>query len=184
MEPLCTSPAADLNHSDRPPDPLHSQQGGNDSLMVICPDAVNGASGLPLEANEATMVVDQSLPETTATQRSNPLPLSYANAVTGPNAVAGQKKIAWTPVGEHDLITGSFNGEPELKISTRFKEKLCVSWQRTLVVRVLGLKISFLTFSNKIKNLWRPPGAMEILALGQECFFLLSLAMMLITSGL
>ncbi|CAL1380490.1 unnamed protein product [Linum trigynum] len=107
--------------------------------------------------------------------------LSYANVVARDSKEATQKNDTWTPVGEHDLITGSFNGEPELRISSGFKEKLCVSWQRTLVVRVLGLNISFLTFCNKIRNLWRPTRAMEIMALGHECF-LIKLVMMLITS--
>ncbi|CAL1353628.1 unnamed protein product [Linum trigynum] len=69
------------------------------------------------------------------------LPLSYAKAVAGIGQQSLTKPPEWTPVGEHDLVTGNFNGEPSLTLSDTFKGRLCAPWQKTLVVRLLGLHI-------------------------------------------
>ncbi|CAL1353575.1 unnamed protein product [Linum trigynum] len=163
-------PATDLNPSGRPPDTSHPSTGSNETEMIATP--CSNPQDLSSIVNDTEMVVDPAPQKDSPTLSTTIMSLSYANVVAGASNEALQKNDTWTPVGEHDLITGSFNGEPELKISKGFKEKLCVSWQRTLVVRVLSLNISFLTFSNKIRNLWRPTGGMEIMALGQECFLI------------
>ncbi|CAI0557812.1 unnamed protein product [Linum tenue] len=64
--------------------------------------------------------------------------LNYRAALAGQSQDTRSRANQWTYVGEHDLETGSFVGEPELKISEAFKERLCVPWKKTLVVRLLG----------------------------------------------
>ncbi|CAI0547351.1 unnamed protein product [Linum tenue] len=101
------------------------------------------------------------------------LPLtSYANVVTGNPSSQPPLKQRWIPVGEHDLVPGTFNGEPELKVSDSLRNKLSAPWQRTLVVRLLGRSIGYSTLCNKLKALWRPTSAMEVFALDDVCFLI------------
>ncbi|CAI0404379.1 unnamed protein product [Linum tenue] len=99
-------------------------------------------------------------------------PDSYARALMGPagRAPSPNQLIQWTPVGEHDLVPEERNGEPTLRVSPDFKAKICAPWQRTLVVRLLGLRIGFVTMCNRLRGLWRPCGAMEVKDLDHDCF--------------
>ncbi|CAL1353201.1 unnamed protein product [Linum trigynum] len=159
------APATDLNPSGRPPDDFQPIPEEGDGTETASPN---------LRPNETSMMIDPSPPPLSKGVTEPPPvavpPVSYAKIVTGQTQEASRTKSSWVPVGEHDLIPGVFNGEPELKVSSAFREKLCTQWKRTLVVRTMRLNISFLTFSNKIKAMWRPTGAIDILALGQECF--------------
>ncbi|CAL1410738.1 unnamed protein product [Linum trigynum] len=71
------------------------------------------------------------------------VPQSYKNVLAGISQNNSTKANQWTFVGEQDLVAGSFGGEPELKISEKFKERLCDPWKRTLVVRILGRSVSY-----------------------------------------
>ncbi|CAI0410965.1 unnamed protein product [Linum tenue] len=97
---------------------------------------------------------------------------SYASAVRGwkSNISFSDQASQWTPVGENDLIPGSRNGEPALNISATFKERICAPWHRTIVVRLLGTTIGFNTLCSRLRGLWRPTDAMEIMDLDQDCF--------------
>ncbi|CAL1354354.1 unnamed protein product [Linum trigynum] len=64
--------------------------------------------------------------------------LNYRSALVGQPQETRTLANQWTYVGEHDLEAGSFVGEPELKVSEKFKEKLYSPWKKTLVVRLLG----------------------------------------------
>ncbi|CAL1372261.1 unnamed protein product [Linum trigynum] len=159
------SPATDLNPSGRPPDVLQPIPEEGDGAEAASPNP---------RPDETSMLIDPAplpLPKgITEPSLAVVPPVSYASIVTGQTQEANKSKSLWMPVGEHDLIPGTFNGEPELKVSNAFREKLCTQWKRTLVVRTMGLNISFLTFSNKIKAMWRPTGSIDIMALEQECF--------------
>ncbi|CAL1387603.1 unnamed protein product [Linum trigynum] len=95
---------------------------------------------------------------------------SYATALTGKGPQTSSAATQWVPVGEHDIISGSFNGEPKLRISEGFKVKLSGPWQRTLVVRLLGKSIGYKTLCNRLKALWRPSGHMEVFAMDRDYF--------------
>ncbi|CAL1362247.1 unnamed protein product [Linum trigynum] len=99
-----------------------------------------------------------------------PQSFSYAKAVTGAGHLTSSKTQQWTPVGEHDLVPGFYNGEPALNLSPGFKEKLCAPWQKTLVVRLLGLRINYTTLCSRLRMLWRPIGSMEIMDLDDACY--------------
>ncbi|CAL1361650.1 unnamed protein product [Linum trigynum] len=118
------------------------------------------------ENGNMNMSIDGSSSEPATAPQALSLPLLYANPVTGQSPASPKALVDWTPVGEHDLVPSTFNGEPELKVSSVFKEKLCSPWRQTLVVRAVGLDISYITFCNRIKALWRPSGSMEIMGLG------------------
>ncbi|CAI0381002.1 unnamed protein product, partial [Linum tenue] len=68
------------------------------------------------------------------------------------------------------MVAGDRNGEPALHMSVEFKAKICAPWQNTLVVRLLGLRIGFVTLCNRLKSLWRPTGSMEVKDLDHDCF--------------
>ncbi|CAL1414072.1 unnamed protein product [Linum trigynum] len=97
---------------------------------------------------------------------------SYANVVSGGTSLNGASpsNTQWTPVGEHDLIPGERNGEPALRVSTEFKNRLCAPWHRTLVVRLLGIKVGFNTLCSRLRAQWRPTGTMEIRDLDEDCY--------------
>ncbi|CAL1387394.1 unnamed protein product [Linum trigynum] len=131
------TPAPALLPSDRPPDPLSPH------TLASAPGAINSTA---LSSDLSDMVVDVSMlpvqdspADATTKQGAQFAPMeatngstnggkpvqtfSYAKAVmamstptTSPNQLA-----VWTPVGEHDLVTGSRNGEPSLTISPEFK---------------------------------------------------------------
>ncbi|CAI0399505.1 unnamed protein product [Linum tenue] len=72
--------------------------------------------------------------------------------------------------GSVSSVPGKFHGEPALTISDSFKGRLCAPWQKTLVVRLLGLRISFNTLCSRLKSLWRPTGSIEIMDLDDTCY--------------
>ncbi|CAI0549968.1 unnamed protein product [Linum tenue] len=100
----------------------------------------------------------------------NSAALSYKNALAGSSQFPSSKDNQWTFVGDHDLESGSFNGEPELKISTKFKERLCDPWKKTLVVRLLGRSVSYAYLCSQLRWKWRPVGSLDIIDLNDETF--------------
>ncbi|CAL1407038.1 unnamed protein product [Linum trigynum] len=161
------SPGVDPNLTGKPPDHSSGWSGGPESAMAL--DIIGKTTSTTMTENgEQTLEV--TYPPLPFTQTSNPQSVSYAGVVTGRNRDALTKAITWTPVGESDLITGTHKGEPALSVSESFKTKLCIPWQRTLIVRGLGLRINYITFSNKIRALWRPSHPIEIWGHGQDCF--------------
>ncbi|CAL1353352.1 unnamed protein product [Linum trigynum] len=172
------SPAPALLPSDRPPDShsppaakesssiaFHTIQASSSSIMAI------DSSHLNLQEQEIHMTATGPLSGQTPGSASG-MALSYAKAAMGmpQSAAIPSQAIQWTPVGEHDLVTGDRNGEPALTISAEFKAKICAPWQRTLVIRLLGLRIGFIALCNRLKSLWRPVGAMEVKDLDHDCF--------------
>ncbi|CAL1383723.1 unnamed protein product [Linum trigynum] len=151
------APATIFNPSDRPPDEAPSPI----DISQIPPTTSLVGESMAVDTPSAGSPTS-STPATT--------PISYARAVLGEKSGSAQEATSWTPIGEHDLVPSTYNGEPELKVSDGLKTKLSAPWQRSLVVRTLGIQISFTTFSNKVKMQWRPTGTLDILVLGPECF--------------
>ncbi|CAL1402224.1 unnamed protein product [Linum trigynum] len=181
-----TTPAPALLPSDRPPDfaasPDHVDAPGaveNMAPPVGSSDMAIDISVLPVQVSLADATPKQGTHVTLMEAAENRLigekpvqAFTYAKALMGlptPSTPPNQLAV-WTPVGEHDLVTGSRNGEPSLAISSEFKSKICAPWQRSLVVRLLGLRIGFVTLCNRLKSLWRPSGNMEIKDLDHDCF--------------
>ncbi|CAI0393616.1 unnamed protein product [Linum tenue] len=180
------TPAPGLLPSDRPPDTMDPSAFvnvpgamGNTAPPVAVSDMAIDSATLPVQVPPADAAPEQgSQPtameaaENQAKSKKPAQAFTYAKAVAGlPTPLTPPNQLAlWTPVGEHDLITGSRNGEPALTISTEFKTKICAPWQRALVVRLLGLRIGFITLCNRLKSLWRPTGNMEIKDLDHDCF--------------
>ncbi|CAI0414109.1 unnamed protein product [Linum tenue] len=109
----------------------------------------------------------------TVTPRSNPSnspPLNYKAALSGQGRDSRTTANRWTFVGEQDLVAGSFAGEPELKISDNFKERLCDPWKKTLVIRLLGRSVSYNYLCSQLRWKWRPTGSIDIMDLNNETF--------------
>ncbi|CAI0375831.1 unnamed protein product [Linum tenue] len=134
--------------------------------------AIDSSSVLPLQKQGDKDATTETQPEQPLTMSTSQQSLTYAKAVSGGSTANRNQNpaIQWTPVGEHDLVTGERNGEPSLQVSAAFKAKLCAPWQKTLVVRLLGLRIGFVTLCNRLKNLWRPTGSMEVKDLDHDCY--------------
>ncbi|CAL1372536.1 unnamed protein product [Linum trigynum] len=173
------APAPPLLPSDRPPDPpissavaVSATLPANVASATISSDMLIDGASLSLSQQGITIKEAGVQAEPTGGAGVGQAPLSYANAVAGITAKAPipNQLIQWSPVGEHDLVTGEHNGEPALKISSAFKERICAPWHRTLVIRLLGLRIGFVTLCNRLKGIWRPTGAMEIKDLDHDCF--------------
>ncbi|CAL1402094.1 unnamed protein product [Linum trigynum] len=97
-------------------------------------------------------------------------PLNFKMALAGPTQNSPSKANQWTFVGEHDLESGLFGGEPELKVSEKFKDRLCSPWKKTLVVRLLGRSISYAYLCSQLRWKWRPTGRLDILDLNDRTF--------------
>ncbi|CAL1398876.1 unnamed protein product [Linum trigynum] len=117
------------------------------------------------QPGKETTEIFPSLGNTTA----RPL-ISYATAATSNSSPQQPPKPRWILVGEHDLVPGTFNGEPELRVSDSLRNKLSAPWQRTLVVRLLGRSIGYSILCSRLKALWKPTSEMEIFALDDDCF--------------
>ncbi|CAL1361813.1 unnamed protein product [Linum trigynum] len=72
-----------------------------------------------------------------------------------------------------DLELGSFGGELELKISSKFKERLCDPWKKTLVVHLLGRSISYAFLCSQLWWKWLPFGSLDIMDLNNDTFFVM-----------
>ncbi|CAL1387689.1 unnamed protein product [Linum trigynum] len=125
------------------------------------PIVIPGETQIATETMTATMPVSGSLPQRTT---------SYVVAVTGGTQLPKPPISEWIPVGEHDLIQGSIQGESELKISDKFRSRLSAPWQRTLVVRLLVRTIGYSILCNRIRAFCRPTSALEVFALDDDCF--------------
>ncbi|CAI0404925.1 unnamed protein product [Linum tenue] len=159
-------PTTTIFPSGRPPDT--SPPGGATATT-------QNSQEMSAETNSNAMMVDttpSNQPDIRPPLTNNQQPFSYAKAVAGLPIVPVQQtgSTLWTPVGEHDLIPGERNGELALNISSNFKNRICDPWKRTLVVRLLGLKVGFNTLCNRLRALWRPVGHMEVLDLDRDCF--------------
>ncbi|CAI0476314.1 unnamed protein product [Linum tenue] len=130
------------------------------------PEADMAISGRPLDPSPSPLSF------TTPSAQSVPLspPLNYKLALAGSPTPTPAKAQQWTFIGEHDLEVGLYNGEPELKISSQLKERLCLPWKRTLVARLLGKSVSYQYICSQLRWKWRPAGSMEILDLNNSTF--------------
>ncbi|CAL1407872.1 unnamed protein product [Linum trigynum] len=103
-------------------------------------------------------------------QPSAQLVTSYKAALAGETSAPTQPIVPWTFVGESDLVLSSFNGEPELIVSDTLKSRLCAPWKKTLVVRLLGQKVSFSYLCSQLRWMWRPVGKLDIMDLDEDAF--------------
>ncbi|CAL1402717.1 unnamed protein product [Linum trigynum] len=112
------APMTALPPSDRPPDTSPSP----DATKILSTQTGGSADG-----NSSAMIIDStSSSQQPLTSSTPPQQFSYANAVTGWKlaSTVGNETHSWTPVGENDLIPGLRNGEPALKVSDDFKNKI------------------------------------------------------------
>ncbi|CAI0540924.1 unnamed protein product [Linum tenue] len=178
---LIAMPADSSIPSGRPPDNCQlfteattSTGAGDNPLKASTGDLLAGMQidkppaptnlGLSPTGDTIDVLAADTTGDQTSTSPSKRI-VSYAGIVAGEGSMSKGPMSQWIPVGEHDLIPGSFQGEPELRLSDNFKTKLSAPWQRTLVVRLLGRNIGYTTLCNRIRALWRPSGSMEVLAL-------------------
>ncbi|CAI0453335.1 unnamed protein product [Linum tenue] len=184
------SPAPVFSTTGRPPDTGQTHNAPSDIVVVASPPkepssrtamlvdssaghAVSGEISAAAVANaNASNQLTLTTPPFPQTSTAHTHPSSYAGVLIGGQLVPMSQSLAtqWTPVGEHDLIPGERNGEPALNISSEFKNRLCAPWHRTLVIRLLGIKIGFHTLCSRLRALWRPTGAMEIRDLDEASF--------------
>ncbi|CAL1377735.1 unnamed protein product [Linum trigynum] len=139
------SPLTTLAQTGRPPDSTSASF----SSLTSSPSAHQGGSPM----KEAT-----------------PQALSYKAALAGAGGAASPKRSMWTFVGTQDMEAGVFNGEPELKISPGFKERLCLPWKKTLVLRLLGRSVSYTYLCSQLRWKWRPVGNLDIMDLNNQTF--------------
>ncbi|KAJ1421655.1 hypothetical protein SESBI_13607 [Sesbania bispinosa] len=63
-----------------------------------------------------------------------------------------------------------FDHCPEIKVSPKEFEKWCKPWQDSLVVRLLGKKISFQTMSTRLQNYWARDGSVNVIHMPNDYF--------------
>ncbi|CAL1397875.1 unnamed protein product [Linum trigynum] len=134
-------------------------------LSPLAPDM--SLTGRPPDPQTSAHLPDnlQGKAITTAT-----LPLNFKSALTGRDQGSPDTTNQWLFVGEQDLIPGTFGGEPSLQISDKFREKLCIPWKKTLVIRLLGRSISYAYLCSQIRWKWRPTGHLDIMDLNNDTF--------------
>ncbi|CAN1801861.1 Putative ribonuclease H protein At1g65750 [Linum perenne] len=95
---------------------------------------------------------------------------SYSGALMGfPNKPTPSAQ-PWICVGERDIIPSVVNGVRSLKLSNEFKEKLCLPWTNTVVIRLLGKSVGYSYLCNRLRAMWKPLGHMHIIDVDLDCF--------------
>ncbi|CAL1383990.1 unnamed protein product [Linum trigynum] len=133
---------------------------------VSSPAATLALTGRPPDP----LSVQPSPPSPSIQGASPPAQQSYKSALAGAPTPSSPKGNQWVFIGEHDLEAGSFQGEPELKVSAQLKERLCIPWKRTLVVRLLGRSVSYQYLCSQLRWKWRPSGTMDVMDLNNSTF--------------
>ncbi|CAL1405409.1 unnamed protein product [Linum trigynum] len=136
-----------------------------EAIVSPSPPTTPGVTGWPPDANLPNPPRAGS-PVLTASSQ----PLNFKAALSWINQETPRKASQWTFVGADDIETGCFQGEPELKLSSKFKERLCQPWKKTLVVRLLGRSIAYPYLCSQLRRMWRPVGSLEILDLSNDTF--------------
>ncbi|CAN1315504.1 hypothetical protein LINPERPRIM_LOCUS29732 [Linum perenne] len=77
---------------------------------------------------------------------------------------------SWICVGEKDIVPSISNGIRSLKLSKEFKEKLCMPWTNTVVIRLLGKSVGYSYLCNQLRAMWKPLGNMNVIDLDLDCF--------------
>ncbi|CAL1378660.1 unnamed protein product [Linum trigynum] len=136
------------------------------NTMGSSPSATNpGLSGRP--PDDSAPSLQEQVPS--LSERSTQ-PMSFKVALAGNASGTSRSRSQWTFVGTNDLEAGSFQGEPELKISENLKERLCQPWRKTLVVRLLGRSVAYSYLCSQLCWMWRPIGSLEIMDLNNDTF--------------
>lgn len=55
---------------------------------------------------------------------------------------------------------------PKILVADSVKNKLKVPWEDALLVKLLGKNVGYTVMQNKLKNLWKPVGGMDIMDVG------------------
>ncbi|CAN1837372.1 hypothetical protein LINPERHAP1_LOCUS35080 [Linum perenne] len=83
-----------------------------------------------------------------------------------PHASAGK----WICVGENDIVPSITNGVRAIQLSKSFKEKLSKPWTNTAVIMLLGKSIGYSYLCQRLKSLWKPSGAIQVIHLDKDCY--------------
>lgn len=74
---------------------------------------------------------------------------------------------------EEDLPPTPLNLKPEAKVTLEEYENWCAPWQRTLIVCLLGRKVSLKYMTIKIQHLWAKRGTVKVVDISND-FFMVS----------
>lgn len=61
-------------------------------------------------------------------------------------------------------------GFPEIVIPLREEDRICKSWRKWLIVKLLGRKIGYKAIENRLQQMWVRKGALSLVDLGNEYF--------------
>ena len=73
-------------------------------------------------------------------------------------------------LSDDDLRARKENGVPAIDFSDRVKFLMAQSLKRTVIIRLLGKRISYKTLCAKIEDLWRPSHGYKITDLDNEYY--------------
>lgn len=106
------------------------------------------------------------------TQFDRPAPISFKDKLVGPKMVDVVDKdvdLLQQGIFEIKLVNGD-RLLPKCYVQEEFLKSVCDPWKDTLVVRLLGKNLGFMIMKEKLQNLWKPKGGMDILDLGHGYF--------------
>ncbi|CAN1160237.1 hypothetical protein LINPERHAP2_LOCUS23192 [Linum perenne] len=98
-------------------------------------------------------------------------PTSYLGALFGETSHQSSSSHGkWICVGENDIVPSITNEVRAIQLSKSFKEKLSKPWTNTAVIRLLGKSIGYSYLCQRLKSLWKPTGAMQVIDLDKDCY--------------
>ncbi|CAN1131438.1 hypothetical protein LINPERHAP2_LOCUS6403 [Linum perenne] len=100
------------------------------------------------------------------------MPKSFLGAVRGDSSSNPGNNQTWIPVGVSDITLSASNGIKSLSLSKYFKEKLCIPWRNSVVVRLLGKSVGYAYLCNRLRAIWKPLGHLHIVDLDKDCFMI------------
>ncbi|XP_031120258.1 uncharacterized protein LOC116023400 [Ipomoea triloba] len=100
----------------------------------------------------------------------------WRTPVETPNTAWGRKEVPDTFDKEVVSEDEDMNDErsypkcPVIHVTKEEKESLRRPWRRTLIIKVLGRKVSYSYLLNRLQKMWKPESSFDLIALDQDYF--------------
>lgn len=135
----------------------------------------NGSSGA-LESQEVVMETSMEaiggVDHPDLGRRGDERPLSFKEACMGLSQGLGEDMSIPDYASDDDVIIQEEEEEdcPTIALTKEEKARLRNPWRLTLIIKVMGRKVSFAYLLRRIKSMWRPKAPMEMVAIDNDYF--------------
>ncbi|XP_031108885.1 uncharacterized protein LOC116013635 [Ipomoea triloba] len=100
----------------------------------------------------------------------------WQTPVETPNTAWGRKNVEDPfdkETASDDEIMGDERADPNcpiIRVTKEEKERLRRPWRRTLIIKLLGRKVSYSFLINRLQRMWKPEAGFDLIALDQDFY--------------